>query len=100
MGTNTHLWEDLAQGSWATPEGEEPTPLDLTMIKDVQFQISTNTTSAVDFDFCITNLTIDGYVAPEGTGGASGSGGAEGTGGEAATGGAATGGAATGGEGS
>ncbi|NLY93334.1 MAG: hypothetical protein GXY23_04830 [Myxococcales bacterium] len=55
-GTNTLYWEDLAQGDWVTPPGT----LELSAVKDIQFQVASNDSGDVPFDFCISNLAFVG----------------------------------------
>ena len=55
-GTNTLHWDDLAQGDWVTPAGT----LELSAIKDLQFQVASNDGGDVPFDFCISNIAFIG----------------------------------------
>ena len=94
-GVNTVLLSDLTTECWA------PTATSSKITADVEkkfikiaWQVVTNPTAAVPFDFCVGNvraLLKDGAVIPMGTGGSS-----SGTGGSApAAGGSSTGGSAT-----
>lgn len=65
-GSNSIHWEDLEQGEWVDPPGT----LDLSAVKDIQFQVASNDKAAVEFDFCISNIAFLG--GNDGMGGAGG----------------------------
>ena len=52
---NVHLDSDeIRQGDWVV----EKTPLDPATIEAVQFQVPTEIGEAIDFDFCVSGLTV------------------------------------------
>ncbi len=82
-GENTVFFNQLANGEWVDPAGT----LDLTKIRDIQWQVPSNGDEAVPFDFCVSGIELITDEAP-GTGGSAGTGGGTAAGGSAATGGA------------
>jgi hypothetical protein len=67
-GANTVLYSDLAQGEWV----EAPIVLDPTNIADLQFQVPSNADAPVEFNFCVSALTMDSGMG--GMGGMGGTG--------------------------
>ncbi|MCH2108203.1 MAG: hypothetical protein MK135_02655 [Polyangiaceae bacterium] len=61
-GENTFAFDDLTPPAWTELTDNR---VDKTTIRALIVQVSTNESAAVPFDFCLSNISIDGYVAPE-----------------------------------
>jgi hypothetical protein len=54
-GTNTYHFTDVVSKCYATPPGPDATTIQKGVVK-ISWQIVTNTSSTVPFDFCISNV--------------------------------------------
>lgn len=87
-GRNVLPFDELELGNWV----EERAPLDLSKIKDIQWQMPTTPDEVRDFEFCVSDIKLEGECdATVGRGGGPSTGGAGGSGGQG-TGGSASGG--------